>query len=414
MPGHARAAIKAMEVRYERLKLKGKLQEAEEFRLIDPEDNSLYKSAQYYNDNVLCVARESVYHFFETVVDDVLEMYSEAGVPVDMIYTGGDEVPEGAWSGSPMCRELMSELPEIEDPKNLQKYFMKRINTVLLDRYLKTGGWEEIALEKDENGNYYVNTDFTGKNVIPYVWNNLDGSQDLAYRMANSGYPLVLCPVTNFYMDLAYSNDPEEPGLYWGGFTDERDPWQIGPYNMLYTITENANGCEIRKEEYEKMARLKAEARENILGLQAQLWHETIRGGDMMEYYLLPKLIGFAERCWAQASAWETIAEQTKRMESTNAEWQNFEYTIYEQELPKLHYLNGGYNYRIPPAGAKIVDGYLHVLPQNQALKVRYTLNGNIPDKNSAIYNEPVEITGKIRLQVIDKTGKTSKVSVIY
>ena len=96
-----------------------------------------------------------------------------------------------------------------------------------------------------------------------------------------------------------------------------------------------------------------------------------------------------------------------------DAKWRNFEYTIYEQELPKLRYLNGGYNYRIPPAGAIIKDDYLEVLTSNPALKVRYALNGNNPDNTSAIYNEPIEVRGEIRLQVFDKSGKFSKVSVI-
>lgn len=414
LPGHARAAIKAMEARYQNYKTRGNILKAEEFRLIDPADRSIYLSAQYYNDNVVCVARESVYHFVETVVDEVLKMYDEAGVPIDMIYTGGDEVPEGAWTGSPLCKELLNELPEIEDPKNLQKYFLERIDDIFHNRNLKTCGWEEIVLEKDADWNYSVTPDFSNKDVIPFVWNSLNGSQDLAYRIANEGYQVVLCPVTNFYFDLAYNNDPEEPGLYWNGFTNERDPWQMAPFNMFYTLTEDGMGCRIDQDEYTKMVRLKSDAKKNILGLQAQVWHETIRGGDMLEYYLLPKLIGFAERCWAQPEEWEEIIDKKERKLSMDRSWQRFEYTIYEQELPKLGYLNGGYNYRIPPAGATEKDGFLYVLPSNPSLKVRYTLNGIEPDNKSPIFKEPIKITGEIRLQVFDRSGSTSRISRIH
>lgn len=413
LPGHARAAIKAMEVRYSRYMKKGETDKAKEYRLIDPDDSSMYLSAQYYTDNVVCVARESVYHFFETVLDDILEMYKEAEVPVNIIYTGGDEVPEGAWTGSPMCRDLLAELPGIKDPKNLQKYYLTRINTILSERNLKTAGWEELTLEKDENWNYTVNPEFVGRKVIPYAWNSLGGSQDLAYRFANTGYQVVLCPVTNFYFDLAYSNDPEEPGLYWNGFTNERDPWQIAPYNMFYTITRDAMGCLIDEEIYENMERLKPGAEKNILGLQAQLWHETIRGGKMLEYYLLPKLIGFAERCWAQAPEWEDIPRKTERELKMNAEWQNFEYTIYEEELPKLNHLNGGYNYRIPPAGAIIENGYVKMLTSNPSLTIRYELEGNNPNNDSPIYKEPIKVSGEVRFQAYDRTGKSGKISII-
>jgi len=63
LPGHARAAIKAMEARYERLMKEGKTAEANEYRLIDPNDKSEYLSAQGYRDNVVCVGQESTYHF---------------------------------------------------------------------------------------------------------------------------------------------------------------------------------------------------------------------------------------------------------------------------------------------------------------------------------------------------------------
>jgi hexosaminidase len=413
LPGHARAAIKAMEARHYFYSQKGMKEEAEEFRLTDPDDKSVYRSAQYYNDNVVCVARESVYHFFETVIDDVLEMYAEAEIPVGMIYTGGDEVPEGAWAGSPLCLELLNKLPGIKDPKNLQQYFLSRINKILLDRNLKTGGWEEIVLKKGDDYIYHVNTDFTEKKVVPYVWNCLNGSQDLAYRIANAGYPLVLCPVINFYFDLAYSNDPEEPGSYWSGFVNERNPWAIAPYNIFFTLTKDEMGCDINPEGYKDMVRLRHNAKENILGLQAQLWHETIRGGDMMEYYLLPKLISFAERCWAEAPVWESVNNINEFKNLMEKSWETFEYTLYEKELPKLSYLNGGYQYRIPPAGAIKKNHKLLILSPNPALEVRYTLGGDTPDVKSPVYDKPIEFNNELKIKVFDKCGKSSKETII-
>src|SRR3546814_8991887 len=46
MPGHSRAAIKAMEVRHARLTATGKTAEANEYRLIDPADTTEYRSIQ--------------------------------------------------------------------------------------------------------------------------------------------------------------------------------------------------------------------------------------------------------------------------------------------------------------------------------------------------------------------------------
>ena len=118
-PGHARAAIKAMEARYNRLMKEGKEQEANEYRLIDPDDKSVYQSAQGYTDNVVSIGNESTYHFYEKVVDEITKLYKEAGVSMEVMHAGGDEVPEGAWTKSPVAARLLKDNPSIKDPKNL-------------------------------------------------------------------------------------------------------------------------------------------------------------------------------------------------------------------------------------------------------------------------------------------------------
>lgn len=128
-----------MEARYRKFMMEGNEEKAEEFRLIDPDDQSVYNSAQHYNDNVVCVARESVYKFYETVIDEIIGMYADAGVPLEIFHTGGDEVPEGVWTQSPLCAKLMEDMPEIRDPKNLQSYFLKRAVEILKARNLKAG-----------------------------------------------------------------------------------------------------------------------------------------------------------------------------------------------------------------------------------------------------------------------------------
>lgn len=411
-PGHARAAIKAMEARYERLMAENREAEANEFRLIDPDDESVYLSAQFYNDNVVCVARESVYHFFETVLDDILAQYEEAGVPVDRIFTGGDEVPEGVWTRSPLCDSLLASLPGIRDPKNLQNYFFNRVLNILAERGLMACGWEEVALIKDPSGQYRVNPAFADRNVVPYIWNNLGASKDLGYRIANAGYSVVLCPVSNFYFDLAYNDDPREPGLYWGGFNDERDAWEFAPEAML---TDLRSGRDDAQDVLGKTrVRLNPEARKHILGLQAQLWHETIRGPEMMEYSLFPKMIAFAERCWAATPDWEKNLSQPGNQKVIAREWQIFSNTLYREDLPKLSYLNNGYNYRIPPAGAVVKEGLIYANAVSPGLTIRYTIDGSIPDINSPVYTHPIEAERPVMFRVFDTTGHASRITEVY
>src|SRR3546814_8790273 len=67
MPGHSRAAIRAMEVRHARLTATGKTAEANEYRLIDPADTTEYRSIQNYADNTLNVCLPATYRFVDTV-----------------------------------------------------------------------------------------------------------------------------------------------------------------------------------------------------------------------------------------------------------------------------------------------------------------------------------------------------------
>jgi hexosaminidase len=415
-PGHARAAIKAMEARYERLMKEGKETEAGAYRLIDPDDQSVYQSAQGYKDNVVCIARESTFHFYEKVVDEITAMYTEAGLKLHEFHTGGDEVPEGAWTRSPLAAELMKKNPSVRDPKNLQTYFFRELVKRLKTRNLQLHGWEEVALVKTEDGKYSPNPEFANQNVVPYIWNNLFDYPDLGYRLANAGYPVVLCNVSNFYFDLAYNKDPQEPGLYWAGFVDTKHAWTFAPYDMFKTTDKNAMGQKLDLESAgagdKGMAiveHLKPENRKNIFGVEAQVWSETIKGREMLEYYMLPKLIGFSESAWAAERRWETIENREQRENYIKQEWNMYANTLAKKELPRLSYLNNGYNYRIPSPGAIIEDGMLNANVEYPGLVIRYTTDGSEPTASSPRYEHPVKVNGKFLLKSFDASGKSSR-----
>jgi hexosaminidase len=409
-PSHARAAIKSMEARYHKFMQQGDEKAASEFRLIDPDDRSVYLSAQLYKDNIVCVALESTYHFYETVVKDLIAMYQEAGIQLTRFHTGGDEVPRGAWAKSPLCLRLLEDHPEIKSPRNLQGYFFNRALEMLAPYDLIIGGWEEVVLNKDTDDNISINPAFVGRNVIPYVWDNTGDNLDLGYRIANAGYPVVLCNVTNLYFDLSYNTDPVEPGLYWGGFQDAKDPFVLMPFDVFKSAVYDEFGNVAEKEEdFSHKERLRPENRMNIIGLQAQLWSETLKRPDMMEYYILPKLFAFAERSWAAAPKWETDPEPKSRTRKIDADWNEFANRIGQRELPRLDYLFGGFNYRIPLPGARIENGMLLANIAYPGFTIRYTTDGTEPASYSRIYNGPVEVTGTVMLRAFSSSGRPGR-----
>lgn len=409
-PGHARAAIKSMEARYLKFMEEGNEAAAEEYRLVDPEDQSEYLSAQAYKDNVVSVARESTYRFYEKVVDELMLMYQEAGLELKKMHAGGDEVPEGSWTQSPMADSLLNELPDINDPKNLQAYFFRELMKRLEKRDLEVHVWEEMALIKDETGKYRPNPEFVGRKVVPYIWNNLFDYPDMGYQLANQGYDVVLCNVSNFYFDLAYSNDPTEPGLYWAGFVNTKNAWAFAPYDWFKTTYTTNMGRKLnREEEFKDMVRINPEARENILGLEAQLWGETVKGGDMAEYYIFPKLLGFAESAWAKEREWER-EEDLEIMDREIAKgWNRFSNTLAQREYPKLARWNGGYVYRIAPPGVKVENETILANVNFPGLELRYTTDGSEPSPASMKYETPVPLEGEVKIKAFDKTGTGSR-----
>src|SRR5262249_10264183 len=158
----------------------------------------------------------STYTFIETVVRDVAATHRDAGVPLKHLHVGGDEVPAGVWERSPAAQAYMKE-HALTQTHDLWFVFYTRVARILQNHSLGLSGWEEIGLR--DNG---INSDFAGSDTRVYVWDNVPGggAEDLAYRLANGGYKVVLTPVTNLYFDLAYNKNPEERGLHWGGYLD--------------------------------------------------------------------------------------------------------------------------------------------------------------------------------------------------
>ncbi len=413
-PGHARAAIYAMESRFDRLMKEGKQEEAEMYRLIDPNDASRYNSAQNFDDNVICVVTEGPYRLFETVVDEVIEMYEQAGLTLKVLHTGGDEVPRGVWEGSPLCQTFLKEHPEIGSVENLQAYCGSRLYEILEKKDLVMAGWEEIVMKKDDEGKWIPNPDFVGKDMLPYVWNSIYENLDLGNRLANAGFPVILCNVTNFYFDLAYTHHPAERGLYWGGFVNTRSSFDFIPFDVFKSTLADKWGNPYDPEtDFIGMERLRLEANNRIIGLQAELWSETVKGGTMAEYYYLPKLIGFAERAWVGQASWGTIPDQEKRVAAMDAAWNRFANIVGQREMPRLDYLHGGFSYRLPPPGAEIIQGMLHANIDFPGLNIHYTTDGSEPGADSPLYTGPVEVSGLVMLRSFDTRGRGSRTSIV-
>lgn len=417
-PGHARAAIKAMNARYVRLSREGKQKEAVKYLLQDTSDQSVYRSVQGYHDNVMNVALPSVYNFIEELVEQVQAMYTEANAPLSTIHLGGDEVPAGVWQRSPAALALMKQDPHVKTTDDFWYYYLSKVNDILQSKKLYLSGWEEVAMRKtklDGKPMYIPNPDFANKGFHAYVWNNVWGwgMEDLAYRLANAGYKVVLAPVTNFYFDLAYEKDADEPGLYWGGYLNEEKPFYFNPFDYYKTAKETPDGKKVDTKIFEKKERLTDYGRSNIVGLQAQIWSEKISSPAALEYMLLPKLIGFAERAWASVPDWAIDSDSSIQQRLYEKAWSRFVNKMAVSELPRLDYFAGGFQYRIPPPGVSVQQGMLIANSYYPAFKIHYTADGTEPSLKSPVYEAPISIKSTIKLAVFNGAGHKSRTIIV-
>ena len=417
-PGHARAAVKAMLARYNRLMAEGKKEEAEKYLLCDPNDKSVYSSAQAWNDNVIDVSIPSTYNFVATVVDGIKAIYQEAGAPLTTIHFGGDEVPRGVWEQSPSYLTFKAAHPEIQGVSDMWYYYYGRVDEILKSKGLKLAGWEEAPLRRtkvDGRPVYIPNPDFAPEHWQSEVWNNTlgDGNEDLAYRLANGGYHVVLSPVTNFYLDMAHYKSFDEPGYYWGAFADIDKQFSFIPFDYFKNSKVDKNGLPIDLKIFIGKQRLTDYGKSNIIGLQSALWGENIKSNERLEYMMLPRLLAFAERAWAQDPTWATEPNPAKSDSLYQIAWVNFLNVIGKRELPRLNYFDGGFSFRVPKPGVVYQDGKYLANVQFPGLTIRYTTNGKDPDAKSPIYKDAVTYDGNnIKFRAFDNKGRGSNVTV--
>jgi len=390
MPGHARAAIKSMEAN-------------QQYRLNDPDDRSVYTSAQGYHDNVMNPALESTYRFIERVVGELVAMHREAGVPLRHIHMGGDEVPAGVWEGSPVVQAYLKahNLTSVDD---LWFAFYGRVEQILKTQGLLPSGWEEIAVRKTHRAGQPTNIpnpDFAARGWRAYVWNNVPGggAEDLAYRLANGGYDVVLSPVSNLYFDLAWNQNPEETGLDWGGYVDLRKPFQFIPFDYYRNVP-------VDPSVFVGKDRLTDYGRAHVVGIQGNLWSETLGAEGRLEYMLLPKLFGLAERAWAPDPDWAGERDPARADSLYREGWSRFVNVLGQRELPRLDREVPGVNYRIPTPGLKVEDGVVRCSVELPGFILRYTTDGSEPTVRSALVRGPIPLRGTVRVAAFTTTGR--------
>jgi hexosaminidase len=322
-------------------------------------------------------------------------------------------VPEGAWTESPACEDYIAATDGVEGAGDLFGEFLRRFRDTLAVRGLTMGGWEEVGME--ESGHRATTTTpneaLVGEGVRPYVWSNIwgGGTEDRAYRLANAGFDVVMSQATNFYFDMAYDKHPQEAGFYWAGFVDTEDPFAFVPFDLYKSADRTSMGQPIDPDSaFAGQAHLADSARSNILGLQGQLWGETLRSTERLEYMAVPRLLSLAERAWAPQPEWARLDERARLRTERTAAWSAFATRLGRRELPRLSLRHGDWAYRLPPPGGVVENDTLRANVALPGLPIRYTTDGSRPTAASPRYQGPTAVPdgAPIRLRTFDGYGR--------
>jgi hexosaminidase len=138
--------------------------------------------------------------------------------------------------------------------------FINRVQEIVVKNGKQIIGWDDISI-----GTLKPNT-------TAQYWANAENAKNAV----SQGAKLIISPAAKAYLDMQYDKNTKL-GLHWAAYIEVDSAYNWDPARLVPGIT-----------------------RENILGVEAPLWAETITNMDEIEYMVFPRLPGYAEIGWTE------------------------------------------------------------------------------------------------------------------
>jgi hexosaminidase len=208
----------------------------------------------------LCVAKEITYEFLDDVIGEIA-----AVTPGPYFHIGGDEAHETT--------------------KGDYARFIERAERIVNSHGKAMVGWEEI-----------VRAGISSSAIAQHWSPATRAGTELARAAVARHVKLVMSPARNAYLDMKY--DSSTPlGVRWAGFTGVRDSYEWEPTAVVPGVGED-----------------------DIVGVEAPLWTETLETIEEIEFMAFPRLAGIAEIGWSPATgrSWD---EYRNRLAAQGPRW---------------------------------------------------------------------------------------------
>lgn len=410
MPGHARAAIVSLKAREKRLLAEGNVEEATRYRLYDPDDTSQYLSIQYYTDNTINPCVDSSYTFVRKIVHEVKKLHEQAAVPLRSFHVGADETA-GAWLDSPACAaHIQNDKSPEENRHALAVNFMSKVRDILLQSNLRMAAWSD-GLES-------LNTPTTAQPLQAYIWSTLKaGAHSVSHSFANNGHEVVLSIPDVSYFDFPWEAHPKEPGYYWAArHVSLQKVFNFMPENLAAHAEiwrDNNERDFVLDDTPDAAGKRKPLAKDKqFYGIQGQLWSETIRSDERMEYMLFPRLLALAERAWHKAE-WElpyvhegriysakTQHFDEARQQQRARDWWSFKERLAQVELARIE--SYAVSYRLPLVIAQPRETHWELFTEYGDLPIQYRSENS----DWVYYQSPIPRTIDVEMRATSNDGK--------
>lgn len=292
-------------------------------------------------ENSLNPSDEKVYQILDIVFGEIATLF-----PGQYIHIGGDECYHGYWEKDTNCQALMKK-ENLKDVKELQSYFIKKVEKIITSKGKKMIGWDEIL----DGG--------LAEGATVMSWRGLEGG----IKAAKLKHDVVMTPTTFAYLDYMQGDHSLE----------------VAVYSDLYL-----------KKAYEFEAVPNDVDSKYILGGQANLWTEQIPTLQHAFYMTYPRAFATIESLWspAQNKNWDNFASRVEK------QFHQFDYN--EKAICKALY--------DPIVKTKLEEEKLLCTLSSELTNVElyYTIDGTFPAKYSTKYINPFEIpAGDVTFRVI-------------
>ena len=233
--------------------------------LRDSSSNIVSEDVGNYQNNTINPAVEETHRFLKDILEELSEIFS-----FNIIHVGVDERPKESWEGSPKVIEYMKK-KGIGSFDELQDEYMNNIINILKKSNKLTAAWNEAALPPHNDIGSAGSAGKIDKSCIIFAWEH----PDVGIMSAKKGFKTVLCPGHKTYFDMAHNNSTYERGICWAATIEVKQVFDWEPLKDFAT-----------------------KDLDNVLGIQGQLWSETITDKDYFDKMINPRLATLAEIAW--------------------------------------------------------------------------------------------------------------------